>query len=74
MKLILMFLYSKEFTERCILQTWIDSNFKLFDAQSFGTGQIDVEFAVFFSHYNLWMKCLELNESILILEHDVNHM
>lgn len=51
-------------------QTWIDSNFKLFDAQSFGTGQIDVEFAVFFSHYNLWMKCLELNESILILEHD----
>lgn len=26
--------------------------------------------AAFFSHYSLWKKCIELNEDILILEHD----
>ena len=47
MKLILMFLYSKEFIEK-ILQTWIDSNFKLFDYQILDD-QIDVEFIHSFS-------------------------
>ena len=34
-------------------------------------GTVNVGKAVFASHYLLWKKCVELNEPILILEHDV---
>jgi hypothetical protein len=30
----------------------------------------DTEKAVWYSHYELWCKCIQLRESILILEHD----
>lgn len=53
-----------------VWQTFIDSNFNILDVKRFGAGNIDAEIATFFSHYNLWLKCIELNEPILILEHD----
>ena len=57
--------------KRWYIQTWIDSNFKLFDRyEVLELVEMDMKVrSTFFSHYNLWMKCLELNESILILEH-----
>ena len=51
-------------------QTYIDSGFIVNDITRFSGGYIDSEIATFYSHYNLWSKCLELNENILILEHD----
>jgi len=53
-----------------VWQTFVDSDFNILDIQHFGGGTIDAEIATFFSHYNLWLKCIELNEPILILEHD----
>ena len=53
-----------------VWQTFIDSDFNILDIKRFGGGSIDAEIATFFSHYNLWLKCIELNTSILILEHD----
>ena len=53
-----------------VWQTFIDSNFNILDIKHFGGGMIDAEIATFFSHYNLWLKCIELNKPILILEHD----
>jgi GR25 family glycosyltransferase involved in LPS biosynthesis len=53
-----------------VWQKFIDSEFKLLARNRFGAGYIDTELAVFFSHYSLWQKCLELKENILILEHD----
>ena len=51
-------------------QTYVDSGYTLNDITRFGGGNIDSEIATFFSHFNLWKKCLDLNENILILEHD----
>lgn len=31
----------------------------------------ETEKAVWYSHYSLWKKCVELNEPIIIIEHDV---
>ena len=53
-----------------VWQTFIDSKLSILDIKHFGGGKVDSEIATFFSHYNLWKKCIELNESILILEHD----
>ena len=53
-----------------VWQKFIDSGLKLQARNRFGAGYIDTELAVFFSHYSLWQKCIELNENILILEHD----
>lgn len=53
-----------------VWQTFIDSDFNILDIKRFGAGSIDAEIATFFSHYNLWLKCMELNQPILILEHD----
>lgn len=53
-----------------VWQTFIDSNFNILDIKRFGAGSIDAEIATFFSHYNLWMKCIQLDTPILILEHD----
>tara|TARA_Y100000389_G_C17459310_1_gene520477 strand:- start:1231 stop:1932 length:702 start_codon:yes stop_codon:yes gene_type:complete len=53
-----------------VWQTFIDSNFNILDVKRFGAGSIDAEIATFFSHYNLWIKCLQLDTPILILEHD----
>lgn len=41
------------------------SNFSLFQRD------LPSELGTFFSHYDLWKKCIELDENILILEHDV---
>lgn len=53
-----------------VWQKFIDSDFKVNARNRFGAGYIDAELGVFFSHYSLWKKCLELNKNILILEHD----
>jgi len=53
-----------------VWQTFIDSNFNILDVKRFGAGSIDAEIATFFSHYNLWLKCIELDTPVLILEHD----
>lgn len=53
-----------------VWQTFIDSNLNILDIKHFGGGKIDLEIATFYSHYNLWLKCIELNEPILVLEHD----
>jgi len=53
-----------------VWQTFINSKFKVQARNRFGAGYIDSELAVFFSHFSLWEKCLELQENILILEHD----
>ena len=53
-----------------VWQKFIDSDFKLNARNRFGAGYIDAELGVFFSHYSLWKKCVELNKNILILEHD----
>lgn len=37
-----------------------------------GNGFSKTERACFYSHYNLWKKCLELDEPIIIVEHDAN--
>ena len=49
---------------------YINSELTINDVTRFGGGYIDSEIGTFFSHFNLWNKCLELNKSILILEHD----
>jgi len=53
-----------------VWQRWCDEEWFLKNP-SMGGGHLSSEIATFFSHYDLWKKCLELNESILILEHDV---
>ena len=53
-----------------VWQKFVDSNFNILDIKNFGGGKIDAEIATFFSHYNMWLKCIELNQPILILEHD----
>ena len=35
-----------------------------------GSGYIDCEIGAFLSHMSLWEKCIELNERIMIMEHD----
>lgn len=45
-------------------------NLELKDFSRFGGGHADAEIATFFSHRSLWEKCIELNENILVLEHD----
>ena len=55
--------------KRNVWQTFIDSDFNILDITQF-IGYVDAEISTFFSHYNLWLKCIELNEPILILEHD----
>ena len=53
-----------------VWQRWVEGD--LFISQ-LGLFQRNLpsELATFFSHYDLWKKCIELNENILILEHDV---
>lgn len=51
-------------------QTYIDYNFSISDITRFGGGNIDSEIAAFISHFKLWQRCLDLNENIIILEHD----
>ena len=53
-----------------VWQTFIDSELSMLDIKHFGGGKVDSEIATFFSHYNVWLKCIELNEPILVLEHD----
>ena len=53
-----------------VWQTYVDSNFNILDIKKFGGGKIYAEIATFFSHYNLWLKCIELDVPVLILEHD----
>ena len=53
-----------------VWQTYVDSNFNILDIKKFGGGEISAEIATFFSHYNLWLKCIELDTPLLILEHD----
>ena len=47
-----------------VWQTFIDSNFNILDIKRFGAGSIDAEIATFFSHYNLLIKCLQLDTPI----------
>jgi len=53
-----------------VWQKYIDSGLRAKDIAKFGGGHIDAELAVFYSHYSLWEKCVELDRNILILEHD----
>lgn len=53
-----------------VWQKFIDSDFYFEDTTRWGCGFEDTELAVFFSHYSLWQKCIELKESIVVLEHD----
>lgn len=52
-----------------VWQTFVDSNFSILDITQV-IGYVDGLLGNFYSHYNLWSKCIELNESILVLEHD----
>lgn len=38
----------------------------------YGRALSENEIGCFFSHYQLWQKCIEINENILILEDDIN--
>lgn len=51
-------------------QKYIDSGFRPRDIGKFGGGKIDAELGVFYSHYSLWEKAIELDRNIIILEHD----
>ena len=51
---------------------YMNSDFIPKDITRFGAGFVDSELGAFFSHFTLWNKCLELNENILILEHDAD--
>jgi GR25 family glycosyltransferase involved in LPS biosynthesis len=53
-----------------VWQRWYDEGLFIKNF-AMGGGYLSSELATFFSHYDLWKKCLELNENILILEHDV---
>tara|TARA_B000000475_G_scaffold271824_1_gene270693 strand:- start:1234 stop:1845 length:612 start_codon:yes stop_codon:yes gene_type:complete len=53
-----------------VWQTFSDSDLNILDIKHFNGGKIDAEIATFFSHYNIWLRCIELNQSILVLEHD----
>ena len=55
-----------------VWQEFIDSKLKIFDITRFGGGFYDSEIAAFLSHYKLWIKCVELNQNIVIFEHDAN--
>ena len=35
-----------------------------------GSGYIDCEIGAFLSHMSLWEKCIELDERIMVMEHD----
>ena len=52
-----------------VWQKYIDSNLNL-KIDKFGVGMIDSEIATFFSHLNLWQKCLDNSKKFLILEND----
>lgn len=50
-------------------QKYIDSNLNL-KIHKFGIGMLDSEIGTFFSHLNLWQKCLDNSKKFLILEND----
>ena len=52
-----------------VWQKYIDSNLNL-KIHKFGIGMLDSEIATFFSHLNLWQKCLDNSKKFLILEND----
>ena len=52
-----------------VWQKYIDSNLNL-KIHKFGKGMLDSEIATFFSHLNLWQKCLDNSKKFLILEND----
>jgi GR25 family glycosyltransferase involved in LPS biosynthesis len=60
----------KAVNPNCVWQKFIDSDFNILDIRKFGGGHIDAEIATFFSHYNLWLECIKLNEPIIVFEHD----
>lgn len=47
-----------------------DDQLKFTDKKFHGGKWSDTEFAVWYSHYRIWKKCVELDEPILVLEHD----
>lgn len=53
-----------------VWQEYADCDFVIRDLSTFGGGHLDTEIATFFSHYRLWKKCIELQENIIVLEHD----
>jgi GR25 family glycosyltransferase involved in LPS biosynthesis len=53
-----------------VWQEFIDNDFKIKNITRFGGGYYSSEIATFISHFKLWKKCLELNENIMIFEHD----
>ena len=55
-----------------VWQEFIDNEFTIQDITRFGGGYVDSEIATFISHYKLWKKCVDDNESIIIFEHDAN--
>jgi len=63
-------IYSNGIDRYQVWQEYVDSQFTIFDITRFGGGFIDSEIATFFSHYNLWKKCLDLQKPIIIFEHD----
>ena len=52
-----------------VWQKYIDSNLNL-KIHKFGIGMLDSEIGTFFSHLNLWQKCLDNSKKFLILEND----
>lgn len=53
-----------------VWQEFIDNDFKIKNITRFGGGYYSSEIATFISHFKLWERCLELNENIIIFEHD----
>ena len=61
--------YSYGVDKYSVWQTYIDSNLNL-NIDTFGVGNLESEIATFFSHLNLWQKCLDNSKKFLILETD----
>ena len=55
-----------------VWKRYCDEKLTIKDMTKIGMGYLSSEIATFFSHYDLWTKCINQNEPILILEHDAH--